>query len=153
MSASNKENNTNSNDVTIDLESPWLVVFLAYAAFAEELMFRFLPLVIIFSIIKRVLPNVNIFSRLLLIVASSFLFGISHGGLDHLLVQGVAGVVLCIVFLKCGGAAEKVSYESSYIRANLRGLLCSIFTHFWINYIIIIMDIVFFGMRYVTLHS
>lgn len=160
---SDQENTTaNTGDTTIDMASPWIVIFLIYAAFSEEFSFRLIPLVALFGASKRIFPNIKVPRRLFFIIISSFLFGILHGGLDHLLVQGITGVILCIVFLKCGGGSE-ISHSSGglyyhkddflYVKSILRGLACATFTHFWINYIIVVIDVVFFGMRYVTLHG
>ncbi len=62
----------------------------------EELYWRFLPLTapIFFGLRFFISPAVFI---------SSAHFGYMHGGLLNIPLQGVGGLILCLVFLKCGG--------------------------------------------------
>ena len=68
-----------------------------YLAVMEELVFRFVLLGGAVQIWGATWPV------LLVMVASSIVFGLMHGGPVNVLLQGVSGIVFCIVFLKCGG--------------------------------------------------
>jgi len=39
---------------------------------------------------------------------SSVIFGILHGGLDHIPVQGLSGFLDCILFIKCAGGGRSI---------------------------------------------
>ena len=71
----------------------------------EELFFRFIPLCLVGEIFKR-----NPYHLLATAAVSSLAFAYAHnisGGLNigwmRIFIQGVSGLILCAVFLKCGG--------------------------------------------------
>ena len=64
---------------------------------------------------------------LLAILLSSVIFGLLHGGFICIFIQGVSGIILCAVFLKCGGFQENA-------RA---GFLASVLTHYLCNVVLI----------------
>lgn len=66
----------------------------------EELRYRLIPLAI---------PILGGSRRLVLpmALASSVSFGVLHGGLVHIPLQGVMGVFFSIIFLKCGGMQKR----------------------------------------------
>lgn len=66
-------------------------------AVMEEMVFRFALLGGAVQIWGAAWPV------LLIIIISSIIFGLMHGDPVNVLIQGVGGVVFCIVFLKCGG--------------------------------------------------
>jgi membrane protease YdiL (CAAX protease family) len=70
---------------------------LAAISFAEELIFRFCPLSI--SVSAGMKKSWTIYVAL----ASSALFGWLHGGVVHIFMQGVAGFLYSLAYLKCGG--------------------------------------------------
>ena len=77
------------------------------AAFSEEVVFRFVPLSI-------ALAGGFTFAGIMgTAVVSSVIFGLGHGGIAHIGIQGVAGFVWCLLFLKCGG------FHRHYVRATL----------------------------------
>ena len=78
-----------------ELTPLFLIYFLGGAAL-EEMLFR-LPLAI-FVRLRFSIANI-----LVIAVGLSAFFGILHGGTTHILVQGVNGFALSILFLKCGG--------------------------------------------------
>lgn len=87
------------------------------AEFIEEFAFRFIPLALTFLIFGR--------SRMVLVAAllSSIVFGYLHGGYDLMFTLGFMGLMLCLVFLKCGGMNGSV----------IKGFLCSFLAHFSVN--------------------
>lgn len=105
----------NSRTISVHtLSFPKSVPFLAFAAMREEILYRF-PLFFVSSISPRlVIPAA---------IASSILFGYHHGDLSNIAVQGVIGLILCIVFLKSGGAR----------RDPFKGIAVSGLTHFLYN--------------------
>lgn len=86
-------------------------------ALIEEFLFRFLPSVCLLD------RKSSDFDLLFFILLTSWAFGMMHGGKDHLIFQGVAGLLFSIVFLKCGGMKEKY----------FLGLLASTVVHTCVN--------------------
>jgi membrane protease YdiL (CAAX protease family) len=60
----------------------------------EEVIFRVVPI--------KLLVKENKDNLLLVIIASSMFFGIAHGSVENILMQGVAGLLLMRTYLKCG---------------------------------------------------
>ncbi len=94
---------------------------LVVIVFVEEVLFRWIPLVIAVSLFRK--PKYIIASALL----SSLLFGILHGGIINIFGQGVAGFYLSVIFLKFGGLQNKF----------IRALYISFSAHFLFNAITI----------------
>jgi hypothetical protein len=91
----------------------WRQLALIWPAVAlEELLFR-APLAIPVALrLDRALAP--------LVVGLSMLFGWAHGGgVPHVIVQGGVGLVLSLIFLKCGGLHDRP----------IRGWLCSTASH------------------------
>lgn len=84
----------------------------------EELIFR-LPLRIF---LKR---NATPVTLCVVTLVLSFFFGYGHGGWIGVPIQGVVGIIFCVVFLKCGG------FQKKYWKA----FLSSTAVHFAYNYI------------------
>jgi len=84
------------------IELVWYTPFLLFVcALIEEIVFRFLPLHI-------VIDRKWSLSKILLVAAvMSVVFGIAHGGIFFILIQGVFGFVCSIMFLKCGGLEKR----------------------------------------------
>lgn len=82
---------------------PWGLFFLVLlgSVFLEEVVFRFIPLVLA---VKRWGASPKV---LVVAVVVSAAFGFAHGGFAHIPVQGVGGLFLSVVFLKCGGFAGR----------------------------------------------
>lgn len=94
----------------------WLPVILLGLATMEEVMFRF-PLALFVE------GDWRMGDILIVAVLLSALFGILHGGLINIFLQGVGGFLWSLVFLKCGGA------EKNYAKGVLASTLC----HFFFN--------------------
>lgn len=76
----------------------WMMfVMLPVGAVVEEFVFRFLPI----AILALFTPSVNAF--LLTTALAAAAFGVMHGGFASLLMQGTGGLLLGVLFLKCGG--------------------------------------------------
>ena len=116
------------NEDAADLleQKGWIITLvLVLASVFEELTFRLLP-IIFFSIF---VDEVEIDWKLIsVVIVSSVLFGVFHGSLNNIPLQGVLGVLFCIVFLKNGGLQKK------YIRATL----ASISVHLSYNVIVFV---------------
>ncbi len=69
-------------------------------ALMEEIIFRFVLLGGAIQIWGATWPV------LLVLALSSIIFGLMHGRPVNILLQGVGGIVFCIIFLKCGGFAH-----------------------------------------------
>lgn len=78
-----------------------------FAVFMEEAVWRLLlVLPLAFIVESKARPKVLLVSTLLL----SMIFGYIHkipGGIPSILLQGVGGLLLSVVFLKCGGLQGK----------------------------------------------
>ena len=97
----------------------FLGLLLPLLAAIEELFFRF-PLVLFLC--SDAPPRI----LLLLVLLLSIVFGRVHGSWGNVLIQGVMGVVLCMVFLKCGGMQKKYG----------KAFLSSTFVHFTYNFVV-----------------
>lgn len=68
----------------------------------EEVLFRLLPLAV-------ALRTWGLSGKTMLVaLGTSILFAFAHGGIQHLLFQGVGGMLFSLVFLKCGGARDRL---------------------------------------------
>jgi membrane protease YdiL (CAAX protease family) len=79
------------------LRSMEIFYVLSLASFGEEFFFRFCPL---FIAVKAGMRKSWI---ICVALASSALFGWLHGGVVHIFMQGVAGFLYSLAYLKCGG--------------------------------------------------
>lgn len=104
----------------------FLFALLPFLAALEELIFR-LPLALFLKF--------NVRSETLCAVAFvlSTVFGLAHGGWVGVPIQGVMGVVFCVVFLKCGGLRKK--YRKAF--------LSSTAVHFTYNFSVISLFLIF----------
>lgn len=50
--------------------------------------------------------------------ASSILFGLLHGGIHHIWLQGVSGVLYATVYLKCGGMRNETGKDMKAFSAS-----------------------------------
>jgi membrane protease YdiL (CAAX protease family) len=75
-------------------------------------------------------------TTLVILVSSSIIFGLIHGNVLNLLFQGVGGIILGLVYLKCGGMQGKY----------LKPMFVSTVTHICINGFI-------FAMIFFTNHA
>lgn len=96
------------------------------AAFVEEIFFRFAPL---FVAVEMELSAKKLFVVVLVISA---VFGICHGSAQHILFQGIGGVIFSVVFLKCG------AMQGRYFKA----LIASAVSHFLFNVAVIITAVI-----------
>lgn len=111
-----------SKEVTsflLSCEPLFLFAIIAYQLFVEEIKFRFLPLFFATEIAKKIKFR---FLIPLTAVASSVLFGWMHGsnlkgGWVFIFIQGATGLILSVVYLKCGGMTNKhlKALSSSYL--------------------------------------
>ena len=82
-----------------------------FTAVAEEMLFRWAPLLILTSILtygfrkKRLSKEqffyVERYCLLVVAVVSSVVFGWVHGSIFNVLLQGVSGIIFFIVYLRC----------------------------------------------------
>ncbi len=105
-------------DVGIKIISIELPVILLMSVIVEEIAFRLLPLLFAQEVLKLQLPGVLVVATI-----SSVLFGWSHGSLSNIPIQGVAGIMYCVLFLKTAGLRK------NYVK----GLATTITTHYLFN--------------------
>lgn len=76
-------------------QSPGLSIFMAlvFAPFVEEAIFRYFPLTFAIDSEKRKL-------RAVLIVVCGIFFGLAHGHALNVLIQGVAGYILGLLYVR-----------------------------------------------------
>jgi len=74
-----------------------LLIVLLLIAILEELVFRIAPLGIL------AWHGAHTSTLLVTAAVSSVIFGYMHGGLANIPVQGLSGLILSLLFLKCGG--------------------------------------------------
>ncbi len=88
----------------------WVRMIRAVAV--EELIFR-APLAVLAMPLLHFLKGDRFMTlRTVILLAAaaalSYLFGIAHGGYLCIFNQGISGLLYCLLFLKCGGAAAKL---------------------------------------------
>lgn len=117
---------TGISDGDINITSWNLPFLLVFFALFEEAMFR-LPLMI------AVDTDAGEGVALLFAAVLSVIFGVLHGGIINVFLQGAGGFMCCILFLKCGG------YQKKYVQA----LAVSTTAHFLWN-----LSVCFIGIYY-----
>ena len=100
-----------SQHVASDSEFTNSFLLIPMTALAEEIMFRWGPMIILSSILtyyyrngrltKRQFFNVEKHCLLGLVILLSIIFGWVHGNIFNVLIQGVSGVVFYIIYLRC----------------------------------------------------
>jgi len=100
-----------SQHVASDSEFTNSFLLVPFAAIAEEVIFRWGPMVVlVFSLTifyqngrltKEQFFNVERYSLLVLVSLSSIVFGWVHGNIFNVLLQGVSGVIFYIIYLRC----------------------------------------------------
>lgn len=95
---------------------------LLFGAMLEEYVFRLVPLKFVLN------RNIGFEELTKVVLVVSAFFGYIHGGIEHVFIQGLGGIVLSVVFLKCGGLNK--NYRKAYI--------CSTASHYSFNMILLI---------------
>lgn len=90
-----------------EVNLPHFLLVLHLIALQEELVYRALPVAIWWSASKS-LKTYSLHLLFVAVLCSSVIFGYVHFGLKSILLQGVGGLVLSIVYVKCGGFNGKV---------------------------------------------
>ena len=119
---------------SIKILSLYFPCFLYFSAAIEEIIFRCIPLMLAVEILGT---SKKVF---LVAIFSLIIFGTSHGGYDHIFLQGISGFICCIVFLKCGG------FNENY----LKGFLSSTTSHFLFNMILMLITVIAEGNQYLS---
>ena len=115
-------------------------------AVAEEMLFRWLPFLVLFSSIGFAVKYIKIggtkkasiekYGILTVVIVSSVIFGYVHGNLFNVLLQGVSGVIFCAFYLrtlfKRRNAGKKMKWQ-------VRPLLSSSIYHTLCNSLLIIL--------------
>ena len=96
---------------------PFGFLWIYWNAFPEELVFRLFPLGLCLASKenRKFLP--------IAAIVGSFLFGWAHGSLLNVCIQGVAGIVYCILFVMIGHEGDEVAL----VKATLTTTLCHAF--------------------------
>ena len=97
-------------------------IILLGMAFIEEIFFRF-PLVLLVAL------KLRLWIILAVSVILSIIFGLLHGGIPNIFLQGIGGLFYSILFLKCGGYHGKL----------IKPLAAAAFTHFFFNGVLVLM--------------
>ncbi|MDQ5969287.1 MAG: hypothetical protein QG579_444 [Patescibacteria group bacterium] len=110
-------------DIFKIMQLKWsLLFYLPCWAFLEEVMFRFLPFLIIF-LPKYEFSGKQIFS---IVVLSSCIFGYMHGDYRAIFIQGVAGAYFSLIFWR-------YSFRLKNWRGMMNGLVASTIVHLLCN--------------------
>lgn len=91
-----------ASEAKINITSSGLPFFLIFMALIEEVIFR-LPLAV------AVEAEAEKSAILLFALLLSLAFGLAHGSILNIFIQGFGGFIYCILFLKCGGYQKKYS--------------------------------------------
>jgi membrane protease YdiL (CAAX protease family) len=81
-----------------------VVELLVAAATLEELLYRALPLLATFWLLRRCGKSEYRMQAFgVILIATSVLFGVRHGNSFNIFAQGIDGVIFGLLYLKCGG--------------------------------------------------
>ena len=123
--------NTVSNPDIYDL------FFLPVCVLIEEIGFRWMPMVLFLSLRKNTL-KIEKYEILVIVIISSIIFGYLHGNKYNILIQGVGGLALFLVFLRSLYKERMKNVEKS--KDLFKPLLSSTTFHLLFNISCIILD-------------
>jgi len=86
------------NVATTDITDNNLGLFLA--PLLEEIIFRWIPMLIVVSLSKRYFPQYKLRAMVISLVMLSFIFGYLHGNMYNILLQGVSGLFISAFYLR-----------------------------------------------------
>jgi hypothetical protein len=112
----------------------YVLVALTYYAGVEEILTRAIPLTLVTRLTTMPLAVIVVS------VLSSAIFGYLHGGAAYIWSRGVAGLIYCGVFLKCGGWSRGWRWSRPF-----KALFFSTLTHFLHN--ALVATPIFWGWR------
>ena len=79
-------------------------------AFFEEVLFRWMPMLLLFSamgflfryftISSKIKLNVEKYGVLVVVLMTSVIFGYVHGNIFNVFLQGVSGIIFCMFYLR-----------------------------------------------------
>lgn len=109
----------------------WIIAIYFICGFGEEFIFRLVPFIFFLYLcdeVELVKKYVNKkFLFILIVLISSIFFGLAHGNIYNILIQGIGGVIFFLVFIKYSGHPDEYDVPLS------RGLLASSVVHIGFN--------------------
>lgn len=100
-----------SQNVASSSEFTNSLLLIPFTAVAEEMMFRWAPLLLLTfgltyayrtgRLSKDQFFHIEKYCLLTIVVLSSIVFGWVHGTVFNVLLQGVSGIIFCIIYLRC----------------------------------------------------
>lgn len=115
-------------------------------AIAEEMLFRWLPFLLLFTFIgfatkyakisEETKANTEKYGIITVVIISSAIFGYVHGNLFNILLQGVSGVIFCAFYLR---TLFKRRFAGKSVKYQLRPLMSSSLYHTLCNSLLIIL--------------
>ena len=135
-----------SQNVASSSEFTNMLFLLPMCAIAEEVLFRWIPFLLLFSFIGFCVKYVKIngesrakmekYGILAVVIVTSAIFGYVHGNIFNILLQGVSGLIFCAFYLrtlfKRRAAGKKVKWQTM-------PLLSSSLYHTLVNTILIVL--------------
>ena len=109
-------------------------------AIAEEMLFRWGPFLLLFTILGVIAKFVTIsektklYAILSVVAVSSVIFGYVHGNVFNILIQGVSGVVFCMFYFRTLIKNKEAGKKDKY---QLRPLMSSSCYHTFVNSVLI----------------
>lgn len=86
-------------------------LMLPFAAFAEEVLFRWIPMLVLNFVLmffyrtgkisKEKFFYLERYCLLILVAVSCLIFGYVHGNIFNILLQGFSGILIFIIYLRC----------------------------------------------------
>lgn len=99
-----------SQHVARDSEFTSSLFLVPMCAFIEEMMFRWAPMVLFFTGLSLLAKNgrveddtmkkIETYGVAVVVIVSSIIFGVVHGNIFNILLQGVSGVIFCMFYLR-----------------------------------------------------
>ena len=86
-------------------------LLLPFAAFAEEVLFRWMPMLVLNFVLMRLYHQDHLtkdrffamerYCLLFIVIVSCVVFGWVHGNVYNILLQGVTGLFIFVIYLRC----------------------------------------------------
>lgn len=117
------------------------LILAPFVIIVEEILFRYLPMILLFFFFFLMKRWIGEKSKLILIavivVISSIFFGVLHGGIPHVFIQGVVGIGLFVMYLRVLLDPQKIP-----TKWQLRPLCLAILLHGGVNSILFFIQLI-----------
>ena len=132
---------------SISKENTSLLLKIPYHALVEEVIFRHLPVFLFmlkwFNDYYHIDKRKFYLRSTIIMLISSVIFGVLHGGWINIFIQGIGGIFLFIIYLKFFVHYMSIRNDSTFYKPVYMPLLASTLFHALYNYAVVILGMVY----------